>query len=53
MGGKQVNSNGGQSASAWWEWYPEGAYTIEGLRVKPGEWISVNLTATSSSSASM
>ncbi|KAK3694468.1 peptidase A4 family-domain-containing protein [Podospora appendiculata] len=42
-----VNSNGGQSASAWWEWYPEASYTIKGLPVKPGEWVSVNVTASS------
>ncbi|EAQ93037.1 hypothetical protein CHGG_01272 [Chaetomium globosum CBS 148.51] len=40
-----VNSNGGQSASAWWEWYPEAAYSIDGLKVKPGDWVSVNITA--------
>ncbi|KAK4240409.1 protease [Achaetomium macrosporum] len=46
-----VNSNGGQSASAWWEWYPEAAYTIEGLKVKPGDWISVNIATTSATNA--
>ncbi|KAK4672698.1 hypothetical protein QC763_105370 [Podospora pseudopauciseta] len=40
-----VNSNGGQSASAWWEWYPGAAYTIANLPVKPGDWMSVNITA--------
>ncbi|KAK4231085.1 peptidase A4 family-domain-containing protein [Podospora fimiseda] len=39
-----VNSNGGQSTSAWWEWYPEASYTISGLTVKPGDWMSVNIT---------
>ncbi|KAK4167174.1 peptidase A4 family-domain-containing protein [Cladorrhinum sp. PSN259] len=39
-----VNSNGGQSASAWWEWYPEASYAIKGLTVKPGDWMSVNIT---------
>lgn len=39
-----VNSNGGQSASAWWEWFPEATYTIKGLPVKPGDWMSVNIT---------
>ncbi|KAK0630264.1 peptidase A4 family-domain-containing protein [Bombardia bombarda] len=42
-----VNSNGGQSAWAWWEWYPEAAYSISGLPVKPGDWMSVNITASS------
>ncbi|KAK3936111.1 peptidase A4 family-domain-containing protein [Diplogelasinospora grovesii] len=42
-----INSNGGQSASAWWEWFPEVAYSIDGLTVKPGDWISVNITASS------
>ncbi|KAL2143144.1 hypothetical protein VTI28DRAFT_291 [Corynascus sepedonium] len=46
-----VNSNGGQSASAWWEWYPEASFTIDGLKVKAGDWISVNITAKSESSA--
>ncbi|KAK4149301.1 protease [Chaetomidium leptoderma] len=45
-----VNSNGGQSASAWWEWYPEAAFNINGLKVKPGDWVSVNITARSASS---
>ncbi|KAK3300628.1 protease [Chaetomium fimeti] len=40
-----VNSNGGQSSSAWWEWYPEAAFNIDGLKVKPGDWVSVNITA--------
>ena len=40
----QVNSNGGQSASAWWEWFPEASYSIKGLTVKPGDWMSVNIT---------
>ncbi|KAK3899262.1 peptidase A4 family-domain-containing protein [Staphylotrichum tortipilum] len=48
-----VNSNGGQSASAWWEWYPEAAFTIDGLKVKPGDWMSVNITATSASSGTV
>jgi hypothetical protein len=47
----QVNSNGGQSASAWWEWYPEAAFSIDGLRVKPGEWIQVDITASSPTNA--
>ncbi|KAK3393297.1 peptidase A4 family-domain-containing protein [Podospora didyma] len=46
-----VNSNGGQSASAWWEWYPEAAYTINNLPVKPGDWLSVNITATTPTTA--
>ncbi|KAK3382622.1 peptidase A4 family-domain-containing protein [Lasiosphaeria ovina] len=45
-----VNSNGGQSASAWWEWYPDSAYTINGLPVKAGDWISVNITTSSPTS---
>ncbi len=51
--GRQVNSNGGQSASAWWEWYPEAAFNIDGLKVKPGDWMSVNITATSASSGTV
>ncbi|KAK3989950.1 peptidase A4 family-domain-containing protein [Cladorrhinum sp. PSN332] len=39
-----VNSNGGQSASAWWEWYPEVSYAIKGLTVRPGDWMAVNIT---------
>lgn len=50
---RQVNSDGGQSASAWWEWYPEAAYTIEGLEVKPGDWMSVNISATDATSGTM
>ncbi|KAL2180588.1 protease [Thermothelomyces heterothallicus CBS 202.75] len=46
-----VNSDGGQSASAWWEWYPEASYTISGLKVKAGEWMSVNITTKDASSA--
>ncbi|KAL2271368.1 hypothetical protein VTJ83DRAFT_739 [Remersonia thermophila] len=42
-----VNSNGGQSAYAWWEWYPEVAYSFDNLRVKPGEWLYVEITASS------
>ncbi|KAL1843845.1 hypothetical protein VTJ49DRAFT_7196 [Mycothermus thermophilus] len=45
-----VNSNGGQSAYAWWEWYPEAAFSIDSLRVKPGEWLSVDITASSPTS---
>ncbi|KAK0730171.1 peptidase A4 family-domain-containing protein [Lasiosphaeris hirsuta] len=45
-----VNTNGGQSASAWWQWYPEASYSIKGLPVKPGEWMTVNITATSATS---
>ncbi|KAL2262490.1 hypothetical protein VTK26DRAFT_1171 [Humicola hyalothermophila] len=48
-----VNSNGGQSASAWWEWYPNSAFTIEGLRVRPGEWIGVNITAIDATTAQL
>ncbi|KAK4098765.1 concanavalin A-like lectin/glucanase [Parathielavia hyrcaniae] len=48
-----VNSNGGQSVSAWWEWYPESAFSIEGLRVKPGDWMSVNITTRDASSATV
>ncbi|KAK4129125.1 concanavalin A-like lectin/glucanase [Parathielavia appendiculata] len=48
-----VNSNGGQSASAWWEWYPETAFNIEGLRVRPGDWMSVNITTRDASSGTV
>ncbi|KAL2137303.1 hypothetical protein VTI74DRAFT_5034 [Chaetomium olivicolor] len=48
-----VNSNGGQSASAWWEWYPEAAFAIDGLRVKPGDWMSVNITTKGASSGTI
>ncbi|AEO70613.1 uncharacterized protein THITE_2122241 [Thermothielavioides terrestris NRRL 8126] len=46
-----VNSNGGQSISAWWEWYPDNSYTIDGLKVEPGDWMWINITTTSESSA--
>lgn len=42
----QVNANGGQSAWAWWQWFPEASYQIKGIPVKPGDWMSVNVTAT-------
>ncbi|KAJ9151636.1 Protease [Coniochaeta hoffmannii] len=46
-----LNSNGGQSASAWFEWYPEASYTIPSstLRVTAGDWLEVNVTASSAS----
>jgi hypothetical protein len=40
-----VNANGGQSAHAWWQWYPEASFQIKGVPVKPGDWMSVNVTA--------
>ena len=48
---RQLNSNGGQSASAWFEWYPEASYTIPSstLRVTAGDWLEVNVTASSAS----
>jgi len=49
----KLNSNGGQSASAWWEWYPEAAYSIKNLPVKAGDWMSVNITLSSPTSATM
>ncbi|KAH8905739.1 putative aspergillopepsin protein [Coniochaeta sp. PMI_546] len=42
-----LNSNGQQSASAWWEWVPNASYSISGFPVKAGEWLTVNVTATS------
>ncbi|GAB1310643.1 Peptidase A4 family-domain-containing protein [Madurella fahalii] len=48
-----VNSNGGQSASAWWEWYPEAAFNIDGLQVRPGDWMTVNITATDARSGTI
>ncbi|KAH6619355.1 protease [Chaetomium sp. MPI-SDFR-AT-0129] len=48
-----VNSDGGQSASAWWEWYPEASFTIDGLKVKPGDWMAVNITTKSTTAATI
>jgi hypothetical protein len=48
-----VNSNGGQSASAWWQWYPESSFTIKGFPVKPGDWVTVNVTAVSATEGKM
>lgn len=47
--GLQVNSNGGQSSWAWWQWFPEASYEIstKSLPIKAGDWISVNVTAQS------
>jgi len=41
-----LNSNGQQSAWAWWQWFPEASFQIKGIPVKPGDWMSVNVTAT-------
>jgi len=46
----QINANGGQSASAWWQWFPEASYKINGIPVRPGDWMSVNVTAISATS---
>ncbi|KAK3329944.1 peptidase A4 family-domain-containing protein [Apodospora peruviana] len=46
-----INSNGGQSASAWWEWFPDAAFKISGLTIKPGDWMSVNITTSSLTTA--
>jgi hypothetical protein len=48
-----VNSNGGQSANAWWQWYPDSSYSISGFQVKAGDWISVNITTTSATDATL
>lgn len=48
-----VNSNGGQSASAWWQWYPDASYSIKGLPVKAGDWIAVNITAVTATEGKM
>jgi hypothetical protein len=49
----QLNSNGGQSASAWFEWVPLASYGISGFPVKAGDWIDVNITATDPNNARM
>lgn len=41
-----LNSNGQQSSWAWWQWFPEASFQIKGIPVKPGDWMSVNVTAT-------
>ncbi|KAL1878103.1 hypothetical protein VTK73DRAFT_8064 [Phialemonium thermophilum] len=46
-----LNSNDGQSASAWWEWSPRSSYSISGFPVKPGDWVGVNITVSSPTSA--
>ncbi|KAB5549536.1 concanavalin A-like lectin/glucanase domain-containing protein [Coniochaeta sp. 2T2.1] len=46
-----LNSNGGQSASAWFEWVPNASYTIPKFPVKAGDWLMVNVTALTKNSA--
>jgi len=48
-----VNSNGGQSAHAWWQWYPDASYQIRGIPIKAGDWVSVNVTAVSETEGKM
>lgn len=45
-----LNSNGQQSASAWFEWAPRASYSISGFPVHVGDWLFVNITATSATS---
>ena len=32
---------------AWWQWLPNGAYTINSLPVAPGDWFEVTINTTS------
>ncbi|KAK1776922.1 peptidase A4 family-domain-containing protein [Copromyces sp. CBS 386.78] len=48
-----INSNGQQITEAWWQWWPSAAYSIPSIPTAPGDWMAVNITMTSSTSASI
>ncbi|KAK3951436.1 peptidase A4 family-domain-containing protein [Pseudoneurospora amorphoporcata] len=48
-----INSNGRQITEAWWQWWPSASYSIPSIPTAPGDWMAVNITMTSSTSASM
>lgn len=41
------------TSSAWLEWIPNAAYGIPDFPVSPGDWMNINITVTSSTSATM
>ncbi|KAJ4417076.1 hypothetical protein N0V85_002012 [Neurospora sp. IMI 360204] len=46
-----IASNGQQITETWWEWWPSAAYSIPSIPTAPGDWMAVNITITSPTSA--
>ncbi|KAH8887129.1 putative aspergillopepsin protein [Thozetella sp. PMI_491] len=44
----QISSTGNQTVSIWFEWYPDANYVIAGFPANPGDWLSVQITMSSS-----
>lgn len=49
----EISSTSVQTSNLWFEWIPDAAYTISSLPASPGDYIHVNVTATSSSQATI
>jgi hypothetical protein len=42
---------GRNTHSVWWQWVPNGAYTIPDFPVAPGDWMVVSITQSSTTNA--
>ncbi|KAI1856801.1 hypothetical protein JX265_011442 [Neoarthrinium moseri] len=48
-----LDQNGTQTSNAWLEWIPDAAYTIPSFPLSPGDWMFVNISVLSSTSAQL